>query len=407
MGNLRNIIVVGAGPSGLLLSLMLAKAGIQVTLVEMTEEIDKQPRATHYGSPAMRELIRAGVADDLRAAGFLPKGVSWRKFNGDVIATLDAEVLGDDPERMYCLPLDQLGALIFRHLQQQKGVHIHFRHEVVGLGQDDDKAWVEVKTLTGAKTLEADYIVGCDGANSKIRRSLFGDWEFPGTTWDKQIVATNTYYDFTKFGWNDSNFIIHPEHWYMAARITNDGLWRVTYGENQVGLTREELLERQPKKFKEILPGHPDPKDYKIVNFSPYKVHQRLAQKMRVGRVLLAADAAHLCNPFGGMGLTGGIVDVGGLYDCLVGIHTGQATDAILNSYDEIRRQKYNDVVNPISSGNIRRLFGQDPETALENDEFLKLAKKSESDSALAKNIQLGANVLQFDFTTLYTKKSG
>ncbi|OAL42548.1 FAD/NAD(P)-binding domain-containing protein [Pyrenochaeta sp. DS3sAY3a] len=407
MGNLKNIIVVGAGPSGLLLSLMLVKAGIQVTLLEMTEEIDKQPRATHYGSPAMRELIRAGVADDLRAAGFLPKGVSWRKLNGDVIATLDAEVLGDDPERMYCLPLDQLGALIFRHLQQQRGVQILFHHEVVGLGQDEDKAWVKVKSLAGEKTFEADYVVGCDGANSKIRRSLFGDWEFPGTTWDKQIVATNTYYDFSKFGWNDSNFIIHPEHWYMAARITNDGLWRVTYGENQNGLTREELLQRQPKKFKEILPGHPDPKDYKVVNFSPYKVHQRLAQKMRVGRVLLAADAAHLCNPFGGMGLTGGIVDVGGLYDCLVGIHTGQATETILNSYDEIRRQKYNDVVNPISSGNIRRLFGQDPETALQNDEFLKLAKKSESDSGLAKSIQLGANVLQYDFTMLYDKKSG
>ncbi|KAF2850846.1 FAD/NAD(P)-binding domain-containing protein [Plenodomus tracheiphilus IPT5] len=398
------IIVVGAGPSGLLLSLMLAKA---VTLVEMTEEVDKQPRATHYGSPAMRELIRAGVADDLRAAGFLPKGVSWRKLNGDVIATLDAEVLDDHPERMYCLPLDQLGALIFRHLQQQKGVHILFHHEVVGLGQDDNKAWIEVKTPTGAKTLEADYIVGCDGANSKIRRSLFGDWEFPGTTWDKQIVATNTYYDFTKFGWNDSNFVIHPEHWYMAARITKDGLWRVTYGENQVGLSRDELLERQPEKFNKILPGHPDPKDYKVVNFSPYKVHQRLAQNMRVGRVLLAADAAHLCNPFGGMGLTGGIVDVGGLYDCLVGIHTGQATDSILDSYDEIRRQKYKDVVNPISSGNFRRLFGQDPETALENDEFLNLVKNSESDRELAKNIQLGANVLQFDFTTLYNKKAG
>lgn len=82
----------------------------------------------------------------------------------------------------------------------------------------------------------------------------------------------------------------------MAAKISNDGLWRVTYGES-TGLTNEQLRERQPQKFKEMLPGHPDPSEYRLVNFSPYKIHQRLAKSMRVGRFLLAADAAHLCNP--------------------------------------------------------------------------------------------------------------
>lgn len=78
----------------------------------------------------------------------------------------------------------------------------------------------------------------------------------------------------------------------MAARITTDGMWRVTYGEIP-GLTFEELKERQPMKFKAMLPGSPDPEHYRMVNFSSYKVHQRLAEAMRVGRVLLAADAAH------------------------------------------------------------------------------------------------------------------
>lgn len=82
----------------------------------------------------------------------------------------------------------------------------------------------------------------------------------------------------------------------MTARITRDGLWRVTYGES-AGLTKEELRKRLPGKFKTCLPGHPDPDQYEVVNFSPYKIHQRLAKRMRVGRFLLAADAAHLCNP--------------------------------------------------------------------------------------------------------------
>jgi len=82
----------------------------------------------------------------------------------------------------------------------------------------------------------------------------------------------------------------------MVAQIANDGMLRVTYGE-EGGLTREQMLARQPEKYKAFLPGAPEPSEYKIVNFSPYKIHQRLAERMRVGRFLLAADAAHLCNP--------------------------------------------------------------------------------------------------------------
>ena len=86
----------------------------------------------------------------------------------------------------------------------------------------------------------------------------------------------------------------------MAARISphrgREAMWRVTYGELS-GLTKDQLLARQPEKFRTFLPGHPEPEQYEIVNFSPYLIHQRCAEKIRVGRVLLAADAGHLCNP--------------------------------------------------------------------------------------------------------------
>lgn len=70
----------------------------------------------------------------------------------------------------------------------------------------------------------------------------------------------------------------------------------MTYGD-EPGLTREQYLERQPMRFEQLLPGRPKPGDYKLVNINPYKMHQRLAPKLRVGRILLAADAGHLCNP--------------------------------------------------------------------------------------------------------------
>lgn len=101
---------------------------------------------------------------------------------------------------------------------------------------------------------------------------------------------------FKSYDWISSTFMMHPDHFPMIAQIANDGLLRITYGE-EGNLTREQMLERQPWKFKQFVPGAPDPSEYEIRNFSPYKIHQRCAEKFRVGRVLLAADAAHLCNP--------------------------------------------------------------------------------------------------------------
>ncbi|KPM40128.1 hypothetical protein AK830_g6426 [Neonectria ditissima] len=369
----------------------------------MNKDLDTNPRATHYAAPAMSELNRAGVGADLRAQGFTPAGVSWRKLDGTPIVTMNAADLDDDPDRMACLPLNQLAQILRGHLSKQGNVEMLFNHKVVDIHQDDDKAWVDVETCDGTKRLGADYVVGCDGATSQIRRSLFGDWEFPGKTWDQQIVATNTYYDFGKFGWNDSNFVVHPDHWFMAARISNDGLWRVTYGE-VAGLTAEQLRERQPEKFKQMLPGHPDPAEYRMVNFSPYKIHQRLAKSMRVGRFLLAADAAHLCNPFGGLGLTGGIVDVGGLYDCLRGIYENKADPTILDKYSEVRRQIYLDIIDVISSSNIRRLFDQNPEHALENDQFFQMVKRAETDREFSKELQNSVRSIEHDFTQYYNK---
>ncbi|KAJ5935999.1 hypothetical protein N7454_005297 [Penicillium verhagenii] len=328
----------------------------------------------------------------------------WRKLDGTYLTGIDNDVLGDHPERVACLPLDKLGQILIKHLALQPSAEVKWGHCVTDIGQDDSKAWVKVSTGTGDAVFHADYIVGCDGANSQIRRSLHGDWNFPGKSWDEQIVATNVYYDFEKYGYEDANFILHPEHWHMASRITRDGMWRVSYGE-EGGFTQEELAKRLSMKFQIMLPGNPTPDKYNVVNFSPYKVHQRLAESLRVGRFLLAADAAHLCNPFGGLGLTSGIVDVGGLYDCLYGIWSGLATPDILDTYDTVRRQKYMQVVDPISSENLRRMYTSDVETILEagQDELFKMCIAAEKDETLAREMALGMDVLKYDFTQHYS----
>jgi 2-polyprenyl-6-methoxyphenol hydroxylase-like FAD-dependent oxidoreductase len=193
---IQSVIVVGAGPSGLLLAVLLGKKGIHVQILEAASQLDDRPRATHYAPPATYELRRAGILEKMKARGaFIPTGVCWRKLNGEYIAGIDAPGANDPSEEnpLICLSLDKLSALLKEELDTLPNVELLLGHTVTDIGQDEIKAWVDVRINDSASTkrFEAQYIVGCDGANSQVRRSLFGDWEFPGFTWNEQIVATN------------------------------------------------------------------------------------------------------------------------------------------------------------------------------------------------------------------------
>lgn len=187
----HKVIIVGAGPAGLIISLLLAQQGIQSTVLEKSHEIDRNPRASFYSSPTIYELRRAGLMGDVMRQAFVPDGVSWRLL-GEPFTEVCAVAAENPPgrETIISLPLDELLPIMVDHLARYPAGRVLLNHEVLAIGQDADRAWVDVQTPEGEKRFEADYVVGCDGANSKIRRELFGN-SFPGFTWDKQIVATN------------------------------------------------------------------------------------------------------------------------------------------------------------------------------------------------------------------------
>jgi 2-polyprenyl-6-methoxyphenol hydroxylase-like FAD-dependent oxidoreductase len=93
---------------------------------------------------------------------------------------------------MVCLELGRVIQILHDAAVKQETCEILMNHKVTSIGESESLAWVDATLPTGEiKRFEADYVVGCDGANSQVRRCLFGDLEFPGWTWDQQIIASN------------------------------------------------------------------------------------------------------------------------------------------------------------------------------------------------------------------------
>jgi 2-polyprenyl-6-methoxyphenol hydroxylase-like FAD-dependent oxidoreductase len=139
---------------------------------------------------------RAGILEDIRAAsiGSFPT-IKWRRVSDKEILTgIDMSCVKDHPDRMTILQLGEIIKIMYRHcLERGKGlIEIKFQHRVVDVGQDEEKAWADVEVGEEKEKMrfEADYVIGCDGATSAVRRSLFGR-EWPGQTFDYQFIVQN------------------------------------------------------------------------------------------------------------------------------------------------------------------------------------------------------------------------
>lgn len=196
----KKIIIAGAGPSGLLLALLLAQHNIPSLVLEAWEWLDTRLRATQYGIPATRIFRRAGILPDIRAAS-IPRfpAICWRRVaDGKKLIEIDMSVVQDEEDRMTVLQLGQMIQIMFEHTKKHKNlIEVRFNHRVVGTGQDEKKqiAWADVEVGKAGEEkrverIEADYVVGCDGAGSAVRRSLFGK-EWPGQTFPCRFLVQN------------------------------------------------------------------------------------------------------------------------------------------------------------------------------------------------------------------------
>ncbi|MDP9877421.1 2-polyprenyl-6-methoxyphenol hydroxylase-like FAD-dependent oxidoreductase [Variovorax boronicumulans] len=354
---IEGVVVAGAGPVGLVTALILARSGIPVTLLEAEADIIRSPRAIVYHSPTVEALDRLGLLDDARKQGMLKQDYQFRQADGTVLARFDMSVIARDTKYPYNLHLGQdlLADIALRHLMSTGQAQVRWNHRVVAIRQEADKADVDVETPAGRSTLRARWVIGADGGRSGVREAL--GLECKGFTWPERFVAVNLHYDFEQHGYARANFVLDPVDWSIIPILDKRSGWRVTYGED-AALSEEEVRKRAPERLARLLPGDGN---CRIDRIAPYRVHQRVIDRFRVGRVLFAGDAAHITNPCGGLGLTSGLLDAVHLGHALAAVVHGRAQEGVLDAYAQERRDVFVNVTSPAASENKRRLTESDP----------------------------------------------
>ena len=225
-----------------------------MSVIEAEPQIINSPRAAVYFWSVLGGLERLGILEEAEAAGFRKQDYTYLvRGTGERIA-YSLEVLEGRTPHPYNLHLGQhrLADIAMRRLRTFSNASVRFGTRLQALHQDAEGVTLSVLTGQGNEELRAKWVIGADGAGSTVRQQL--GLSFDGMTWPERFVATNVYYDFERFGYARSTFVIDDRFGAIIAMLTIEGLWRCTYMED-AALPEDTFLERLPDAYKSILPG--------------------------------------------------------------------------------------------------------------------------------------------------------
>jgi 3-(3-hydroxy-phenyl)propionate hydroxylase len=330
MTNEADVVIVGAGPSGLTLANILGLQGVRTLIVEERDTLIDYPRGVGLDDEALRTFQSIGLVDRVLPhtvpnqilrffdakrkllAEMAPPDArfGWPKRNGFVQPMVDAELFG--------------GLERFDH------VEVRFGHRMQACTETDDAVTVEF--ADGQQPVRARFVVGCDGGRSVTRR-LMGV-SFDGTTSSTRWLVIDCAND--PLGHPNSEVGADPSRPYVSIAIAH-GIRRfefMIHGDESDAEAEDPAFVR--RMLARLVP-HPERVD--IIRHRVYTHHSRIAGAFRKGRLMLAGDAAHLMPVWQGQGYNSGIRDAANLGWKLAAVVNGHADDALLDTYDVERRK--------------------------------------------------------------------
>ncbi len=365
-----HVLVAGAGPVGLVSALLLAKQGVKVTVLESAPALNRDLRASTFHPPTLDMLAPLGLTDDLVAQGLVARYTQQRDRQEGVIAEFDMQLIAPDTDHPFRLQCEQwkLTQMIHAQLNAMPHVQMLFDAKVTQVTQTADQVQVAFTQGDEARTLQALYLIGADGAWSAVRRSL--NIEFEGFTYPERFLVVSTAFEYADHLPHLSyvNYCSDPHEWCVLLRVPT--LWRVLFPTKAEETDEAVLTDASVQaRLQNLLP---QAQAYVTQHRTLYKVHQRVAQHFRHGRVVLAGDAAHINNPLGGMGMNGGIHDAMNLTEKLLSILQHGESDALLDQYERQRRTIAIDYINASTARNKRDIEERDPVKRKENQQALR-----------------------------------
>lgn len=336
MQNEKPVIIAGAGPAGCATALYLAQQNIPVVLLEAETELPIDLRASTFHPPTLDMLDELGVSSRLIEIGLIAPTYQYRDRRTGEAAIFDLAVLKGETNHPYRLQCEQfkMTRVVCEMLESYEHAQVLFGHKVLGFRDHGDGVRVLTFGPEGEAFFDGSYLVGADGANSRVRQGLAVAYE--GFTYPEKFLVVSTPFDLAELFENLSyvNYVSDPEEWCVLLKTTD--LWRILLPTDPND-TDETLLS---DKFIQNRLQNLAPKkgDYAINHRTLYRVHQRVAETYRIGRVALIGDAAHINNPLGGMGMNGGLHDAFNLAEKLTAVINDGADEEILDRFDRQRR---------------------------------------------------------------------
>jgi 3-(3-hydroxy-phenyl)propionate hydroxylase len=390
------VIVVGAGPVGLCLSLALAQQDVAVTLIEALGDdnfLEQVPRAGTNHPATLEMFDRIGLYAKLEPRGIIaPVFHYWDRAGNALVAAFDHVHLEDDTRFPYVLQCERI-KIVEEALKMAKahpGIDLRLSSAFTGFTQSPSGVTARFTNPDGeAETVAGAYIVSAEGARSIVRKEL--DIEFEGFTYSDLVLNIEVAYDFRRHGYAERNYISDPKEWSNLFHWKGPpDRWRVHFpaepGDDEAAISWPEALQARLQAFLPI------GRAFDILGSNLYTVHQRVAKKFRSGRAILAGDAAHVNSPIGAMGMNSGVHDAFNLADKLAAILRGEADENVLDRYERQRRHVAVQHTQAQTIRNKRLLAETDPAVRKRNQDDLR---RTAEDPARARAFLLRASLIE------------